>query len=88
MVAQRTPRKRYKDVISPDRESSIAAFVRDRRRRDGLPQRQLAELAGVGARVIWDLERGKPTMRLDAVNRVLAVFGKELGIVDAPREAT
>jgi hypothetical protein len=42
-------------------------------------------LAGVGTRLISDLERGKPTMRMDAVNRVLAVFGKMLGTVEAPR---
>ena len=32
-----------------------------------------------------ELERGKATVRLDAVNRVLAVFGKQVGVVDAPR---
>jgi transcriptional regulator with XRE-family HTH domain len=51
-----------------------------------MSQRALGELAGVGTRLVSELERGKPTLRLDAVNRVLAVFGKELGIVDAPRE--
>ena len=71
---------------SPDRETSLDEFVRARRKAHGMTQRQLAELAGVGARVVWDLERGKPTMRMDAVNRVLAVFGKQLGLVDRPRE--
>jgi transcriptional regulator with XRE-family HTH domain len=51
-----------------------------------MSQRALGELAGVGTRFVSELERGKPTLRLDAVNRVLAVFGKRLGIVDAPRE--
>jgi transcriptional regulator with XRE-family HTH domain len=50
-----------------------------------MTQRQLAELAGVGARLVSELERGKPTLRMDAVNRVLAVFGKRLGAVEAPR---
>jgi y4mF family transcriptional regulator len=65
----------------PDRES-IAAFVRQRRRAAGLSQRQLAELVGSGTRVISELENQKPTLRMDAVNRVLAAFGKRLGIVD------
>jgi hypothetical protein len=33
------------------------------------------------------LEQAKPTVRMDAVNKVLAVFGKTLGAVDAPRDA-
>lgn len=63
----------------------MALLVRDRRRAAGLTQRALAELAGVGPRAVWDLERGKPTLRMDVVNRVLGVFGKTLGAVDAPR---
>ena len=50
-----------------------------------MSQRELAELAGVGVRFVSELERGKPTLRMDAVNSVLAVFGKRLGVVDAPR---
>lgn len=69
----------------PDRES-IGAFVRRRRRANGLSQRELAELAGVGTRFVSELERDKPTVRVDAVNAVLAVFGRTLGVVEAPRE--
>lgn len=65
----------------PDRDACIGAFVRARRRANRLTQRQLAELAGVGVRFVSDLERGKRTVRVDAVNAVLAVFGKRLGIV-------
>lgn len=71
---------------SPDREVSLlAGFVRERRKANRLSQRELAELAGVGPRAIWDLERGKPTLRMDVVNAVLKLFGKTLGVVDAPR---
>ncbi len=73
-------------VVRPDRETSaIARLVRDRRRAAGLTQRALSELAGVGPRAVWDLERGKATLRMDVVNRVLAVFGKTLGAIDAAR---
>lgn len=68
----------------PDRDS-VGVFVRERRRANGLTQRQLAELAGVGLRVVSEIERDKPTLRLDSVNAVLAVLGKRLGIVDLPR---
>ncbi|MBL9023903.1 MAG: helix-turn-helix transcriptional regulator [Myxococcales bacterium] len=50
-----------------------------------MTQARLAELSGVGKRLVVELEAGKPTLRMDAVNRVLAVFGKQLGVVDAPR---
>lgn len=39
----------------------------------------------MGVRLVCELENGKPTLRMDAVNRVLAVFGKTLGLADAPR---
>jgi predicted transcriptional regulator len=51
-----------------------------------MTQRELGELAAVGTRFISELERGKPSVRLSVVNKVLAVFGKSLGIVDAPRQ--
>jgi len=69
----------------PDRDHPIGAFVRARRRAEHLSQRQLAELAGVGPRVVVELEQGKPTLRMDVVNAVLRVFGKSLGVVDAVR---
>ena len=65
---------------------TVGAFVRQRRQAAKLNQRELAELAGVGTRLVSDLERGKPTLRMDAVNRVLHVFGRMLGCVEAPRE--
>lgn len=71
---------------SPVRESPIASFVKERRRAAHLTQRALAELAGVGPRAVWDLERGKPTLRLDVAHAVLRVFGKTLGVVELPRD--
>lgn len=71
---------------SPDRES-FPSFIRRRRTANHLTQRELAELAGVGPRAVWDVERGKPTVRTDVVNAILRVFGKTLGVVDAPRDA-
>jgi HTH-type transcriptional regulator/antitoxin HipB len=64
----------------------IGQFVRSRRKAGGLTQRELGELAGVGTRFVSEVERGKETVRVRELNRILAVFGKALGIVDAPRE--
>jgi y4mF family transcriptional regulator len=64
----------------------IGEFVRARRKAGNLTQGELGELAGVGTRFVSELERGKESLRLDVVNRVLAVFGKCLGITDAPKK--
>lgn len=69
----------------PDRDLGVGPFVKQRRRANKLNQQQLAELAGVGKRFIIELEAGKPTLRMDVVNKVLAVFAKTLGVVDRPR---
>jgi y4mF family transcriptional regulator len=63
----------------------IGDFVRTRRVANRLTQRELGELAGVGMRFVSELERGKPTLRMDVVNRVLAVFGVMLGPIPVPR---
>ena len=73
------------DQEIPERDLSIGSFVRTRRKAGRLTQQELGELARVGRRAIVEIERGKPTLRLDTLNRVLAVFGKRLGILDLPR---
>ena len=65
---------------------AIGDFISARRKAGRLTQRELAELAQVGTRFVSELERGKTTARMGEVNRVLAVFGKALGIVDAPKQ--
>ncbi len=85
MKVSRAPKDARKSPVHPYRDSSIGRFVRERRRAEHLTQRVLAELAGVAPRVVWELEHGKPTMRMDVVNAVLGVFGKSLGVVDASR---
>ncbi len=51
-------------------QNPIAVFVKKSRK---------AEKAGVGLRFIREMERGKTTLRLDKVNIVLALFGKQVG---------
>jgi y4mF family transcriptional regulator len=57
---------------------SLVKFLKAKRRGLGLTQRDLADRAGVGLRFIRDLEQGKPTLRLDKVNQVLALFGHRM----------
>lgn len=63
---------------------SIGMYIRQRRRAAKLSQRELAQLAEVGTRFVSELESGKPTVRMDAVNKVLRVFGKKASYVDIP----
>lgn len=51
-----------------------------------LTQIDLAEKSGVGLRFVRELEQGKPTLRLDKVNQVLALFGHEVGAVPVNKE--
>lgn len=65
---------------------SLRLFVKQKRKELKLTQEELALNAGVGLRFVRDLEQGKKTLRLDKVNDVLALFGKEVGVIDKTRE--
>ncbi|HHV40773.1 MAG TPA: helix-turn-helix transcriptional regulator [Bacteroidales bacterium] len=65
--------------------NSIIDFVKQKRKELNLTQVDLAKHAGVGLRFVRDLEQGKKTLRLDKVNDVLALFGKEVGVIDKGR---
>ena len=67
-------------------DNALGNFVRDRRKANNLTQQELAELAEVGTRLVSELERGKATLRMDAVNKVLKVFGKTLGLVTVSKD--
>ena len=56
----------------------LIELVKERRRKLGLTQRELADRAGVGLRFIRELEQGKASLRLDKVNQVLALFGHRM----------
>lgn len=56
----------------------LAGTVRSRRKQLQLTQYQLAELAGCGPDFLYDVERGKPTLRLDKLLAVLHALGLDL----------
>jgi y4mF family transcriptional regulator len=62
--------------------SSFSQFLKKERKAVSLTQEDVALKAGVGLRFIRDLEQGKESLRLDKVNQVLALFGKQVGVVD------
>lgn len=57
---------------------ALIKFIKERRKAHNMTQQDLAERAGVGLRFIRDLEQGKPSLRLDKVNQVLALFGHRM----------
>lgn len=59
---------------------AINAVVRARRKELGLTQAQLAELAGVSPRFVFDLEAGKPTVSLDRLLVVLKALGLKMNL--------
>ena len=56
----------------------LASAVRSRRRALRLTQAQLGRLAGCGTAFLYDLESGKPTLRLDKLLDVLTILGLQL----------
>ena len=44
------------------------------RKKSGLSRNQLADLAGVGKTVIYDIEKGKETIRFSTLQKVLATL--------------
>jgi y4mF family transcriptional regulator len=61
--------------------TSIATFIKVKRKQLKLTQPELAEKAGVGIRFVRELEQGKQSVRLDKVNQLLDLFGSELGVI-------
>lgn len=58
----------------------LSKEIMQMRKTAGLTQAELAKRAGVGLRFVRELEQGKPTVRLDKISQVLALFGCELGV--------
>jgi y4mF family transcriptional regulator len=58
----------------------IIRFIKTKRKELKLSQEEMAFTSGVGLRFVRELEQGKTTVRLDKVNQVLHLFGKEVGI--------
>ncbi len=60
---------------------SLSEYIKQKRKKYGLTQVELAERSSVGLRFVREAEQGKKTLRMDKVNQILALFGEELGPV-------
>ncbi len=54
--------------------NEIAKIVHYYRKQSGLSQQELARLAGVGKTVVFDIEKGKETVQLNTLLKVLDVL--------------
>lgn len=68
--------------IKMKEKTALIDFVKQKRKMARLTQVELAEKAEVGLRFLRDLEQGKKSLRMDVVNKVLALFGAELAPID------
>ena len=66
------------EPITLENPRQLGELIRRRRRELGLTQTQVADVANTNLRFVSELERGKPTARLENVLRVLASLGIEL----------
>lgn len=55
-------------------DKDLAVLIRRHRNQAGLSQQELAELAGVGKNLVYDLENGKDTVRWANLLKVLTVL--------------
>lgn len=60
--------------------NELADIIRMHRKAAGLSRIQLAELAGVGKTVIYDIEKGKESVRLDTLRKILKVLNIKVGL--------
>ncbi|MFO7870372.1 MAG: helix-turn-helix domain-containing protein [Kiritimatiellia bacterium] len=56
----------------------LGAAIREERKRLKVTQKQLAMVAGVGLRYLIELERGKPTARMEGAFKVLQALGLKM----------
>ncbi|EHQ06489.1 helix-turn-helix domain protein [Leptonema illini DSM 21528] len=56
----------------------LGAFIAEHRRQAGLSRVELALRADVGKTILYDLEHGRTSVRLDLLMRILTVLGMQL----------
>jgi len=65
-------------------EQNLGDLVRTHRKRAGLSQKELADLAGVGKALIFDLEKGHQKLQFDKLKSVLRVLNIKIHFQPPP----
>jgi len=68
-------------------EMQLANIILFHRKRSGLTQLELAEMSGVGKSMVYELENGKQSVRLDNLLKILGVLNIELTFQSPLRES-
>lgn len=68
-------------------QKHLADIILFHRKRSGLTQLDLAEMAGVGKNMVYELENGKQSVRLDNLLKILQVLNIELTFQSPLRES-
>lgn len=58
----------------------LAKILRERRKRAGITQRDLAELSGLAVHTVSDLESGKGNPTLEVLSQLCEVLGLEIAL--------
>jgi y4mF family transcriptional regulator len=61
-----------------NQNTELGVFIKKQRKDLGLTQKEFALRSGLGLRFVRELERGKPTVRLDKVQEALHFLGCHL----------
>ncbi len=59
----------------------IGHMVHFFRKKSGLSQRELADLAGIGKTAVFDIEKGKETIQLNTLLKVLNALNIQLNFI-------
>lgn len=60
------------------KHSEIAKTIRYYRKQSGFSQLELAKLAGIGKTAVFDLEKGKETVQLNTLLKILNVLNIQI----------
>jgi y4mF family transcriptional regulator len=63
-----------------EQSQEFAEVIRLHRKAAKLSRVQLAELAGVGKTVVYDIEKGKESVQLDTLRKILKVLNIKIGL--------
>ncbi|MBV8048378.1 MAG: helix-turn-helix transcriptional regulator [Paludibacterium sp.] len=75
------PIARLQKRVSCSNAVTLGQAVANSRRKQGLTQGELAEFAGVGITFVNQLEKGKGTVRLELVLKVLQTLNVQLELI-------
>ena len=64
--------------MSRESTNNIGKLVHYYRKQSGLSQHALAKLAGVGKTVVFDIEKGKQTVKLNTLLKILDVLNIQM----------